>query len=37
MNPLDLPWTNLRDSLRMHPGGPSFAQFRAGTRELESA
>ncbi len=37
MNPLDLPWTNLRDSLRMHPGGPTFAQFKAGTRELESA
>lgn len=34
MNPLELPWTNLRGDLRMHPGGPTFAQFRAGTPEL---
>lgn len=29
MNPIDLPWTNLRDSIRMYPGGPTFLQFKS--------
>lgn len=29
MDPIELPWTNLREDLRMKPGGPTFSQFKA--------
>ncbi|MVW71328.1 M81 family metallopeptidase [Bordetella sp. 15P40C-2] len=29
MDPMELPWTNLREDVHMCPGGPTFAQFKA--------
>jgi len=36
MDPMALPWTNLRDDLRMCPGGPTFAQFKHQASEVQA-